>query len=534
MAPRGRSAQAVAAAAPVAANQLVAVSYDARTATAQKAVLAARESTLGATNIREYAFGHANLVTHVLSVPAPQVKRVMAALRGNPGVHSVGLTGSRRYATGITGSGYFQNDPYFDGFAVTNVPQSGGTPPPPTAGVPPLYEGPNVPGQWDMHDIRLEYAFGYAIAGYAGQYANPLALGSSGVKIAVIDTGEDTTHPELQSKIAYQRCFITDSATNVQSSSHFTTDEDGHGTDVAGIAAEQTNNGLGFTGAGGNALIYGYRVFPTPDDNCLNTTTTDTQCTANTPDIASAIEDAVAAHVNIISLSLGGGTCVNGADPDPVEGAAIADAIAANIIVVAASGNDSTAGSVTGVDAPGCDPGVIAVGASALADGFANGTNSNGSPTQQLEYVAAYSNTGSPGALVANAAAWGIVAPGGDPQGDTDGDDLHWIENIYTSTPFDSNFAGGCSGDYPTGTSVTDCRTLIAGTSMSTPHVAGVAALVLSVNPAFQSPALMKNLLCTTADDIGDPHEGCGRLDAYRAMAVAVNDPNVPAPYINP
>jgi len=38
----------------------------------------------------------------------------------------------------------------------------------------------------------------------------------------------------------------------------------------------------------------------------------------------------------------------------------------------------------------------------------------------------------------------------------------------------------------------------------------------------------MKVLLCTTADDIADPHEGCGRLNIYRAMAHAVGDPNPP------
>jgi subtilisin family serine protease len=59
---------------------------------------------------------------------------------------------------------------------------------------------------------------------------------------------------------------------------------------------------------------------------------------------------------------------------------------------------------------------------------------------------------------------------------------------------------------------------------MATPHVAGAAALIISVNPSFQSPTLMRNLLCTTAADIADPNEGCGRLDVYRAMAVALGD----------
>jgi hypothetical protein len=38
----------------------------------------------------------------------------------------------------------------------------------------------------------------------------------------------------------------------------------------------------------------------------------------------------------------------------------------------------------------------------------------------------------------------------------------------------------------------------------------------------------MKTLLCQTADDIGDPHQGCGRLNIYRAMATAIGDSSPP------
>ena len=128
------------------------------------------------------------------------------------------------------------------------------------------------------------------------------------------------------------------------------------------------------------------------------------------------------------------------------------------------------------------------------------------------------------------------VAPGGDPNGASDFDNLHWIENLWTSTPYmsspsDTTYMGFCMSDYPNTTSVTppaDCRTLIAGTSMATPHVAGAAALILAVNASYQSPAKMRQLLCETADDIGDPHQGCGRLNIYRAMAVALGDSNPP------
>lgn len=513
-----------------AATQFVAVNYRAAAIGSNRGPLSARESTLGATFVHEYTFSHTGIVTRVLSVPAARVAQVEAAFASQPGVKSVGLTGQRRSTTSVTAPA-FTNDPYFVGFPITAT--SGGITPPPTYAQLPLVESADVPGQWDMHVIRLEYAFGYSLANNSGNVPQqPNALGSASVKMAVIDTGQDTSHPELASKIAYQKCFITNSA-GVQSTSNFTTDEDGHGTDVTGIAGAATNNSFGFASAGGNSTIYAYRVFPTPDDNCAQENSTDNQCGADGRDIASAIEDAVAQHVNVISMSLGGGTCsANGVDSDAAEGSAVAEAIAANIVVVAAAGNS------TGppVQAPGCDTGVIAVGATGLADGVANGSGvSGGTPTAPLEYVASYSDNGSPGAIPNSASAWGIVAPGGDPTSGNDVDNLHWVENIWTSTPFDNkNFGGDCEGDYPNLTGTIDCRILIAGTSMATPHVAGAAALILAVAPQYQSSALMKQLLCSTADDIGDAREGCGRLDVYRAMATALNDPVLPSPNPSP
>lgn len=501
-------------------NGWIAVTYDAAAFATGSSRFSANEQRAGGVLVHSFQFSAIGKVVRVLAVPPAQVQTAIAALGAQTGVVSVLATGERRFA--MVAQRTLVNNHYFDGFAPANTP--------------PYYEEAAVPGQWDMHAIGMDYAFGYATTNNSTGAAHGAALGSHGVKLAVIDTGEDTLHPALGANVVYQKCFIT-GPNGAQSVGSYSTDPDGHGTDVSGIAAGVTNpsSGLGFAAAGGNTALMAYRVFPTPDDNCTNTSSSDPQCGADTADIASAIDDAVQNGANVISLSLGGGSCtgnpsVNGGDSDPVEGAAIENAIASNVVVVAASGN---AGSGS-IDAPGCDAGVIAVGASALADGQPNGSgHGGGSATSPVEYVAGYSDYGSPASSAgcsgsACASAWGIVAPGGDPSGAGDSDDLHWIENLWTSTPLDSNFAGACGPDFET-SSVADCRTLIAGTSQATPHVAGVAAIVCGLDSADCNPSSMKQLLCGTAHDIGDPHEGCGRLDAYLAVATAVGDSSPPS-----
>lgn len=515
-----RAPARAASATSTAATGRIAVVYDRDAYASAKTSFQANEQRAGATLVRSFEYQSLGKVVHVLSVPPSQTQRAVAALRAQAGVVTAVATAGRRWS--LTAQPNLVSNHYFDGF--------------PPANAAPYYENSAVPGQWDMHAIGLEHAFGYATSSNSTGAAHAGALGSHSVKLAVIDTGQDTLHPALAANIVYQRCFIT-GTNNVQSTGSYSTDQDGHGTDVAGIAAAVTNppSGLGFAGAGGNAAIMAYRVFPTPDDSCATPGSSDPQCSADTADIASAIDDAVANGANVISISLGGDDCtgnasVNGGDPDPVEGTSIENAIAHNVVVVAASGN----GSASSVDAPACDAGVLAVGASALDDGQPNGSgHSGGSAATPVEYVASYSNHGSPSSSAGCSgsgctSAWGIVAPGGDPTGDADADELHWIENLWTSTPLDSKFAGSCGSDFDT-TSVGDCRTLIAGTSQATPHVAGVAALVCAVNSGDCNPAEMKRLLCGTAHDIGDSNEGCGRLDAYLAVATAVGDSSPPS-----
>ncbi|MGH7737909.1 MAG: S8 family peptidase [Candidatus Tyrphobacter sp.] len=512
---------------------LVAVSYDRAYSSAHAGAISSREASLGAQEVRAFDYPLLGRSMRVLHVTPGSEARLMSSLRSQPGVVGVSQVGYRHPLT--VSAPYFPNDPYFKGFAGSSAP---------------LYETSSIPGQWDAHVTKLAYAFAYSqSADYAA--ANPNALGSSSVAIATIDTGQDTAHPELAGKIARQRCYLTNPS-GVQSTSDFTTDPQGHGTDTAGIAAENSGNGVGFTGAGGNVVLFGYRVFPTPDSytTCSNPNSTDPSCAATTADIASAIDDAVTAGAKVISMSLGGSPCTTpGVDPDPTEGAAVAGAIAHDVVVVAAAGNEGQGS----LDAPACDSGVIAVGATGLDDGSPNGTNASGgnaggTSSHPVEYVASYSNyeSGASNNTVRSASSWGIVAPGGDPYcpttstGDcgTTADDLHWIENIWPANAdlYSSQDDGSCESDYPADnqSGTIDCRILIAGTSMATPRVAGAAALLISVDPALASPTAMKAALCDYADDLkdpsADPHQGCGRLDVYASMAHAVNDPSPPTP----
>lgn len=429
-----------------------------------------------AARVSDLAYRGLGIRTRVLSVDPSRVEAAIAQLRAMPGVRDVARV-TYRHRMSITA-----NDPYYVGFSGTTSP---------------YYETASIPGQWDMHVIDL--------AGAWSQFASAPIIAAP---VAIVDTGVDVTHSELVTpsgvpapKITRTQCYVTYPSSSAQTTGPYVTDTDGHGTNVAGIADGDTNNTFGFASVAFDAPMLAYRIFPTdPSGGCEGSTSP--QCEATSADEASAIDDAVNHGAKVINLSLGAAPPCPTNDPEYI---AVEHAIASGVVVVAAAGNEQTGA----LDCPAQDPGVIAVGASALNDS---------NPLSITEYVASYSNWSTSGAQAGGGAY--LVAPGGDPSpsetcSTCTVDDLHWIEHIYSSTAVQ---AGACNTDFAGQTG--DCRILIAGTSQATPHVVGVVSLMLAKNPNL-TPAQVAAGLCASADNISDSKQGCGRLNAASAVSWA-------------
>ncbi|HOU12327.1 MAG TPA: S8 family serine peptidase [Anaerolineae bacterium] len=318
---------------------------------------------------------------------------------------------------------------------------------------------PNYSKQWAHTTIQSPGAWG-------------ITTGNTDIVIAIIDSGVDTSHPDLASKLVAGHDFVDDDNTP--------SDENGHGTHVAGIAAAVTNNGIGVAGMAWDARIMPVRVL----DNKGN---------GYNSDITAGITWAYQNGADILNLSLGG------ASYSQTMQDAINAAHAGGSLVVAAMGN--------------CR--------------YATGSCTTANPTQ---YPAAYNNVMAVAATdsgdsYAYYSQYGshcdIAAPGGELSrlGDPNG--------IYSTLPtyavYMTTYYGFLNNyDY------------LQGTSQATPYVSGLAALIWSMNPAL-TPDEVQSLVQQTAEDLGtagwDQDYGWGRINAYTALAT-LNVPDPPA--LNP
>ena len=322
-------------------------------------------------------------------------------------------------------------------------------------------------GQWGMRKIRAADAWTEATG--------------SGIKVAVIDTGLDLTHPDFN-------------CTNKVSLHAGTTPEDdnGHGTHVAGIIGACTDNGIGVAGVAPDSTLLPFEAITAG---------------ATVATIVGAINDAVAdgAHVINMSLSVGvapGGVMVPGSGS--VLGyfglsglaamrTAIDNAVKAGVVVVAAAGNDS----FPVCSYPGLEWNVVCVGAT--------------DPRDVKSWYSSFPVKDDDNDLVGPA----VVAPGGTGQLFCDLSS----EEIISTYDRSSDTAEG------------DCDTLfgyasIQGTSMASPHVAGIAALVYEdiggVRNLLNGEKVVEAIVNSTVDLYTpgyDPLSGFGRVDARSAVS---------------
>lgn len=307
-----------------------------------------------------------------------------------------------------------------------------------------------------------------------------VTTGSSDVIVAVVDSGAVMDHPELQSKLV-DGYDVVDGDADVSDPGY----ESGvhtiyHGTHVMGTIGGAANNAEGGSGVAWGARIMPVRVLDGRSGS-LYDVLQGVRYAAGLPNDSGRVP---ARRAHIINLSLGANeSCA-------AEEAELYSQISASGIVVVASAGNSRSNVET---APASCPSVFGV----IATG-AGGT------------LAQYSNYGSHFAL---------AAPGGDTRYDADADGF--LDGIFST--------GGVRQD---GRIVPGYATL-EGTSMASPHVAGVFALMKSVRPSL-TPVELRQLLeggWLTDADPGDAQRtlGHGIINAQKAVRAADNNMTPPA-----
>ena len=303
--------------------------------------------------------------------------------------------------------------------------------------------------------------------------------GSADVTVAIIDSGVVTTHPDLAEKLLPGYDFVSSAADSGDGDGRDgdPTDPAGsfHGSHVAGTAAAATNNGVGVAGVSWGARILPVRVLGPKEGTGTLADTIDGILWSVGRRVAGVPENPNPADV--LNLSLGGGFACREAEPlqDAFDEANDAGAV----VVVAAGNENDDARFFT----PASCGNVIAVGATTIEN-----------------KRAPYSNYGS---------QVDVMAPGGDmgDNGDLDLDGDGQPDGVL-STVGDASGEGGYA--------------YFEGTSMASPHVAGVAALLKSVRPTLTTSEV-RDVLAATAVPITDsscrPGCGAGLVDAAAALA---------------
>jgi subtilisin family serine protease len=311
-----------------------------------------------------------------------------------------------------------------------------------------------------------------------------------GMKIAIIDEGIDQTHPFFSpagytmpagypkgqtaytnAKVIVARAFPPARPTWRHASKPFDPVHSSHGTHVAGIAAGNADtqaDGTRVSGVAPRAYLGNYKALTIPTD-------AEVGLDGNSPELVAAIEAAVADGMDVINMSLGEPEIEPSRD---IVAKALGAAARAGVVPVVSAGNDFEEFGRGSVGSPGSTPEAITVGAVSDTGGVAGFSSSGPTPLslQHKPEVAA------PGVGILSA------APGG-----------RWTE--------------------------------LSGTSMSAPHVAGAAALLLQRHPTW-TVAQVKSALALTGDPAFANDRRTERAASVRAGGGLVNLPRADNPLL--
>jgi subtilisin family serine protease len=306
--------------------------------------------------------------------------------------------------------------------------------------------GPSKPPQPKKIDAPDFSAQMWNLEDIRSKLANETSTGGDAV-VAVIDTGIDINHPEFGRRMVDPQSWVCPPDVEVPCSGfEYVDDHHGHGTHVAGTVAA-ADDGVGVTGVAPDATIMPIRVGD--DEGKI------------VGDLAAATRYATAHGADVITISIG---FIAGSGPlisnpvVPFDGdwaAAVQEAADAGILVTLAAGNDG---------APYCGQGEFWQNAALC--------------------VAAYGSTTDPAVY----SDWGheidVSAPGGGV--------LTCAGGIWSTVPLDLEEVDFCSG--------TPGYAVFAGTSMATPHAAGVGALLADLGV---TGAAARQRIVETARDAG-------------------------------
>ena len=319
----------------------------------------------------------------------------------------------------------------------------------------------------------------------AGQY-----LTGEGIKIAVIDTGIDYTHPDLGGCLGFG-CKVIGGYDFVNEDND-PMDDGGHGTHVAATAA---GDGV-LKGVAPDAKLYGFKVLDAGGGGWEGGIISGIEFSIDLDGDGNIMEDG-SDYVDIISMSLGGG-----GNPDDPMSQAVDNVVDAGVVAVIAAGNGNCGNCI---GSPGKSRKAITVGASDKSDIIA-GFSSRGP-------VGWRNSQGKTKSLVKP----DVTAPGG--KGILN-NTLNNEENICAAqSSQDTIWQMFIDSGFNDIHCLDNEHIAIFGTSMATPHVAGAAALIKQAHPDW-TPDEIKMALRNTAVDIGENilTQGQGRINVLDAV----------------